>query len=681
MVCINSMRVLTKAISNILGVCALTPKKYTKNCFDSIHPDLRVCLLLVLAILAVYGQVWNHAFLNFDDPIYVTENVYVKDGLTARGFQWAFSLDDKDKTYWHPLTWLSHILDVQLHGLVAGRHLLTNVFIHTCNAILLFYLLLRMTGARWPSVLVALLFALHPQNVEAVAWVTERKSVLSTFFWMLSLLFYHIYAMRPGWGRYLLVLSTFSLGLMAKPMLVTLPLVFLLLDYWPLGRLGPEKTGGHRWVSRLLHLTVEKIPFLLLSAVSIFVSSHSLQRHDNFISLVAVPLDVRIGNALVSYVGYIKKMILPYNLSVYYPYPGKLPLWQVAGAVLILAGVSVAVIRHYRLKPYLLVGWLWYLGTLVPVLGLVQAGLWPAMADRFVYVPMIGVWIMIAWSVYHFAEQKRWKTSGVALAAVIMVSLMTATGLQVGHWKNSAVLFEQALQADTNNALAHNNLGVALRKQGRVEAAIAHYDAALRLKPDYPAAHHNLGLALMRVGQMDEAVDHFRLALKLKPNFKIVNKSLQTALAARRATTEKIAEIQAAVERTPDNHELHYQLGNLYDRAGDRANAIAHYHRAVRLRPDFIPALNNLAIAYAVNADFDKALSALQQIASLQPHNPVVHYLIASVLARQNKVNESIDWLQSAIQNGFKDRNRIMTDKNLENIRNSIRYQQLIQSF
>jgi tetratricopeptide (TPR) repeat protein len=468
---------------------------------------------------------------------------------------------------------------------------------------------------------------------------------------------------------------------MAKPMLVTLPLVFLLLDYWPLGRLRPEKTGGQRLVSRILHLTVEKIPFLLLSAVSIVVSALSLHRQDNFISLTAVPLDVRIGNALVSFVSYIKKMILPYNLSVYYPYPGVLPLWQVAGAVLILAGITVAVIRYYCLKPYLLVGWLWYLGTLVPVLGLVQAGLWPAMADRFVYVPMIGLWIMIAWGSYEFAEHKRYKTFGVVVTAAVIVSLMAATGLQVRHWKNSIVLFEQALQADTNNALAHNNLGVALRKQSRIVDAIAHYDTALRLKPDYPAAHHNLGLALMRMGQIDEAVAHFRQALNLKPDFGVAYKSLQTAVAARRAMTEKIAEIQAALEGTPENHELHYQLGNLYDRTGDRAKAMDHYHMAVKIRPDFSQALNNLAIGYAVKGEYDKALSALQRMVSLQPHNPVVHYSIASILARQNKVNESIDWLQSAVGNGFKDRNRIITDKNLENIRHNKRYQELIQSF
>jgi tetratricopeptide (TPR) repeat protein len=699
-------------------------KRFSGDYFDFIHRDLWAYLLIVLAILIVYWQVRSHDFINFDDPTYVTENNYVKEGLTADSIRWAFRLGDKEETYWHPLTWLSHMLDVQLHGLAAGRHLLTNVFLHIGSALLLFYILRRMTGVLWPSVIATLLFALHPLNVEVVAWVTERKSLLSTFFWMLSLLVYHIYTTRPGPGRYLLVLSSFSLGLMAKPMLVTLPLVFLLLDYWPLGRLGPEVNdhpqsgwlefprqrrgkakarqcfkrgtcnrvqstrfvgqetiGGQRLVSRILHLTVEKIPFLLLSAGSIVVSSLSLHRYDNFISLTTVPLDVRIGNALVSYVGYIKKMFLPYNLSVYYPYPKMIPLWQLAGAVIILAGITVAVIRHYRMKPYLLVGWLWYLGTLVPVLGLVQAGLWPAMADRFVYIPMIGLWIMIAWSAYEIVGQIRYKTFGVAVAIVVILSLMAATGLQVGHWKNSTVLFEQALQVDRNNALAHNNLGVALRKQGRIGDAIDHYDTALRLKPDYPAAHHNLGLALMRVGQIDEAVAHFKQALNLKPDFRIARKSLHTALAARQAMIEEIAEIEAALERTPENHELHYQLGNLYDRKGDRAKAIDHYHAAVNIRPDFSQALNDLAILYAVGGDYDKALAALLRVVSLQPHNPIVHYAIASILARQKKVNESIDWLQSAVRNGFKDRNRIMTDKNLENIRNSNRYQELIQSF
>jgi tetratricopeptide (TPR) repeat protein len=658
------------------------PRRKTFRDYINIIPrDFWACLLIVLATLTVYWQVHTHEFINFDDPIYITENYYVRQGLTADSFRWAFSLEEKRQTYWHPLTWLSHMLDVRIHGLAAGRHLLTNVFIHIGNALLLFYILRRMTDSWWPGVLLTLLFALHPLNVEAVAWVTERKSVLSAFFWMLSLLAYHRYTLRPNPGRYLLVLLAFSLGLMSKPMLVTLPLVFVLLDFWPLGRLGFQKTNGRRLRSRILYLTAEKIPFLLLSAGSIWVSTLSLQRHDNFISLTAVPLGVRIGNALAAYVGYIKKMILPYNLSVFYPYPKMVPVWQLVAPVLILAGVTAVVIRYYRSKPYLLVGWLWYLGTLAPVLGLVQAGLWPAMADRFVYIPMIGLGLLVVWSAGEFAGQNRFKTPGAAVAVVVMLSLMAASSLQVGHWKNSISLFEQALRANGNNALAHNNLGVALRKQGRIGAAIAHYDAALDLKPDYPAAHHNLALALMRVGQIDEAIGHLKQALKLDPDFKPAHKSLQTALAARQARTRKIAAVQAALEQTPDNPELHFRLGNLYDQAGDRAGAITHYHRALKIRPDFSQVLNNLAIVHVVNGDYDKALFVLKRMVSLKPRDPGVHYLIASVLARQNKVDECIDWLQSAIRNGFKDRNRILTDKNFENIRNNDRYQEMIQGF
>ncbi len=656
-------------------------QRFIEKHFDFIPRDFWACLLIVLVTLTVYWQVHTHEFINFDDPIYITENTYVRQGLTADSFRWAFSLDDKQQTYWHPITWLSHMLDVRLYGLAAGRHLLNNVFIHICNALLLFCVLRRMTSAWWPCVLVSLLFALHPLNVETVAWVTGRKSVLSTFFWMLSLLAYHRYTARTNTGRYLLVLLAFSLGLMSKPMLVTLPLVFLLLDFWPLGRLGSKKTNGLRLRSRVLHLTAEKIPFFLLSAGSIWVSSLSLQRHDSFISLTAVPLGVRVGNAFVSYVVYLRKIILPDNLSVFYPYPKMVPFWQVVAAVLILAGLTAVVIRYYHSKPYLLVGWLWYLGTLLPVLGLVQAGLWPAMADRFVYVPMIGLGLMTVWSAAEFLGQNRFKTHGAAVSVVILLSLMVASSLQVGHWKNSISLFEQALRADGNNALAHNNLGVALRKQGRIGAAISHYDAALDLKPDYPAAHHNLGLALIRVGQLDEAIGHIKQALKLDPEFTSARKSLQTALAARRARNQKIAAMQTAIERTPDNPELHYRLGNLYDQAGDRAGAITHYHRALTIRSDFSQALNNLAIVHVVNGDYDEAMVALQRLVSLKPRDPNVHYLIASVLARQNKVDECIDWLQSAVRNGFKGRNRILTDKNLENIRNNHRYQEWIQGF
>jgi tetratricopeptide (TPR) repeat protein len=562
----------------------------------------------------------------------------------------------------------------------AGRHLFTNVLLHIINSILLFALLRSTTDALWPSAVVASLFALHPLNVEAVAWVTERKSVLSTTFWMLTLTVYRFYAKRRTPARYLAVSALFAFGLMAKPMLVTLPFVLLLLDYWPFDRLRPHKPDGGLKISPVLRAVVEKLPLFLLSAVAVYLASLSLQRQGNFISFGAVPLGLRIGNALISYVKYIIKMILPFNLSVFYPFPEIVPLWQPAGAVFILAGLSALVIRYHRAKPYLLVGWLWYLATLLPVLGLVQAGLWPAMADRFAYIPLIGLFIIVAWGGYDLFSGYRHPKFGFAVAAAIFFSLMAGTWLQLGYWRNSIAIFEQALRVDGNNALAHNNLGVALRKRGRLSEAIAHYDTAIRLRPEYPAAHHNLGLALLRVGKFDQAVIHFRQAMQMKPADVVIKNSLKTALAAQREMNETIAAIQRALEKTPGDPVLHYRLANLSDRKGDTPKAIRHYKKALALRPDFGEALNNLAIALAVNGDYDNALAALKQMVRLQPGNPVHYYSMASVLARQNKVDESIDWLETAIQRGFKDLGQIETDKNLENIRKSPRYQELVKS-
>jgi tetratricopeptide (TPR) repeat protein len=658
----------------------LIKRRIAQNKKVPVRRHLGVCLFLSIIILAVYGQVGQHEFLNIDDPTYVTKNAFVKKGLTLDGLGWAFSLENKDKTYWHPLTWISHMLDVHLYGMDAGRHLFTNVLLHIINSILLFSILRRMTHALWPSAIVASLFALHPLNIEAVAWVTERKSVLSTTFWMLTLGVYQFYAQRRTPARYLAVSAVFGLGLMAKPMLVTLPFVLLLLDYWPLERLRPDKSDDGDKISPILRRVLEKLPLFLLSAGAVYVASLSLQRQGNFISLAAVPLNLRIGNALISCVKYIIKMILPLNLSVFYPYPERLPLWQPAGALLILAGLSVLVIRHYRDRPYLLVGWLWYLGTLLPVLGLVQAGLWPAMADRFAYIPLIGLFIIVAWGGYELFSRYRNLKFGFAAAAAILFSLMVATWMQLGHWRNSIAIFHQALRVDDSNPLAHNNLGVALRKRGRLSEAIAHYDAAIRLKPDYPAAHHNLGLALLRVGRFDEAVIHFRQAMQMKPADAAIKNGLKTALDAQREMNETIAAMQRALEKTPDDPLLHYRLANLCHRNRDTPKAIRHYKKALALRPDFKEALNDLAIVFAVNGDYENALAALKQMVTLQPDNPVHYYSMASVLARQNKVDESIDWLKRAIQRGFRDLGRIKTDENLDNIRKSPRYQQLVKS-
>jgi tetratricopeptide (TPR) repeat protein len=657
----------------------MIPKRTQKNPAASTPRELFVYLLLGLAILTVYWQVRNHTFVNFDDPTYISENAYLKDGFTLKGLRWSFSFENKDKTYWHPLTWLSHMLDVQLFGLNAGGHLLINVFLHIINSFLLFYLLRRMTGDLWPSAFVAAIFALHPLNVESVAWVAARKNVLSTFFWMLTLWAYAIYCEQPGPARYLFVLLVFALGLMAKPMLVTVPFVLLLLDYWPFERFRfANRYGGQKRLP-VFHLIGEKIPLLLLSFVSIFLSSFSLQRHASLISTASVPLVLRIGNAIVSYAGYIGKMIWPYHLSVYYPYPKIIPVWQLIGAGAVIISITIWVLRAYRTKPYLIMGWLWYLGTMLPVLGLVQVGLWPSMADRFGYIPLIGLFIMIAWSGTELISGWRFKKLGLAVTALLISALMVATWLQVGYWKNSITLFKHAVDVDSNNALAHNNFGAALRKQGRLTDAIEHYDWALRLKPDYAAAHYNLGIALMRVGQFSEAISHLQHALQQKPDSSIVRHHLKKALDARQEMNQKMSAIQAALKLTPENAALHFKLANLYERKGDLDSAIRHYKMALFHQPGFSSALNNLAIAYAIKGEYDKALTAFKKLITLQPDSANVHYSIACILARQNKVEESIEWLKTAIQNGYDNWNSIKNDKNLENIRSTSSYQNLIR--
>ena len=478
---------------------------------------LLTTLFLIVATLAVYWQVGNHEFINFDDNLYVTENFHVQAGLTLKGIKWA--LTTTDVAYWHPVTWLSLMLDYDLYGLNSRGYHLSNLLFHILSTLLLFMVLKRMTGAHWQSAFVAALFALHPLNVESVAWVVERKNVLSAFFWMLTLWTYTRYAERPQVSRYLLILPPFALGLMAKPMLVTLPFVLLLLDYWPLGRLQINSLST-LWGERagVRGVLWEKVPLLALSVISIYLSSLSVQRLGVVVSTESAPMGLRITNALVSYVGYIGKMIWPHNLAVFYPPPIMAPIWQAVVAALFLVFISVLVIRAAKQRPYLAVGWLWYIGTLVPAIGLVRAGLWPAMADRFAYVPLIGLFVMIAWGVVDLTE--RWCHRLPALCVstgVILLAFGICTWLQVGHWQNSIALFTHTLNATANNHVAHNYLGLALADEKRSEEAISHYFEAVRIKPNFAEARINLGKGYFGQGDVDGAIAEFRRAILLTP--------------------------------------------------------------------------------------------------------------------------------------------------------------------
>jgi tetratricopeptide (TPR) repeat protein len=559
-----------------------------------------VCLALIAANLIVYASVRHHDFVNFDDDDYVTTNAVVLRGLTWHGVSWAFTTGYADN--WHPLTWLSHMLDVQLYGLDPGAHHLTNLLFHIANTLLLFGLLHRMTVALGRSAFVAGLFAVHPLHVESVAWVAERKDVLSTLFWMLTLWAYVEYVKRPGPRRsdlrrsavlgYSAVLLFFALGLMAKPMLVTLPFVLLLLDFWPLGRVGASPSGAT--IGRLLW---EKLPLLALAALSSIVAFVVHRRGGAVISLGVTPLILRVENALISYVAYIGKMLWPARLAVLYPYAQSLPLWWVAGAFLGLMGVSVAVICAGPRRPYLLVGWFWYLGALVPVIGLIQVGD-QAMADRYTYIPLIGLFIIVAWGVPELLV--RWPLRRIALraaAALVILACAFAASGQLQYWENSTTLWTHALAVTTGNNIAHNNLGVALAGQGKIDEAIVQYSEALRTKPNYANAHNNLGVALDDQGKIDEAIAQYIEALRIRPDYANAHINLGVALANQGKIDEAIAHFTEALRIEPDSAKAHNDLGIALASQGKIDDAIAQFTEALRIKPDYADAHNNLEVA------------------------------------------------------------------------------------
>jgi hypothetical protein len=536
--------------------------------------DYFLVFVLIFVTLAVFGRVVTYDFTNYDDDQYVTENHRVQTGLTVQNVAWAFT--SCKPSYWMPLIWLSYMLDFELYGLNPGGYHLTNLLLHIINTLLLFLIFKRMTGAVWKSAFIAALFALHPLNVESVAWVAERKNVLSTFFWMLTLLTYVYYVARPSLTRYMLIPFTFAFGLMAKPMVVTLPFVLLLLDYWPLKRFQPEQwlSNNHVHGSKCysgpgqgrhtLRLILEKIPLFLLTAVVSVMTFLVQQSSGAAKSIEQYPLTDRIANALVSYVAYMGKMVWPRNLAVFYPHPGNsVPWWQLTGAALFLICVSVAFIRAARRHPYLVVGWLWYLGTLMPAIGLVQSGD-QAMADRFTYVPLIGLFIVITWGASELV--KTWRHRGMILAvtaSTLLLAFAMCSSLQLRYWKNNITLFTHALNVTENNFLAHNNLGSALARQGRYEEATAHFMETLRISPNHVPAHYNLGLALAKQGKLDEAIAHYSHALRLRPNYPEALNGLGVALA----------------------------------RQGKLEEAIAYFTAALQVEPDYIPARGNLNLA------------------------------------------------------------------------------------
>jgi protein O-mannosyl-transferase len=620
-----------------------------------------VCCLLVLAVAVVFGQTVQHEFINYDDNVYVYDNPQVVHGLTAEAVAWSFT--SFHASNWHPLTWLSHALDCQLYGTQhPGLHHLTNVVLHAAVVISLFLVLWQMTGSLWPSAFVAAVFAVHPLRAESVAWVSERKDLLSGLFFMLTLAAYLRYVRHPfSWGRYLLVIAVFALGLLAKPMLVTLPFVLLLLDYWPLRRLAVKPLAASQATWR--RVIAEKLPLLLLAAVSCRVTS--LAQQAAIIPVDMVPIHTRIVNALISYVAYIGQFFYPSGLVLFCPYPNEgVPLWKVVGAAAVLVGISLAALLARRRLPYLFVGWFWYVGMLVPVIGLVQVGL-QAMADRYTYLPQIGLSIALTWTAVA-AGQKFLSAGRVAsyrgwaygVASSLLIAVLVACGWrQTSLWENSETIWTHTLAFTTNNTFAHNNLGAALAKRDAVDAAIAHFQKATALSPTFAMSYANLGAALDASGQSDaaaaaymkadlspclDAIDRSRKALKANPNSWRDHFNLGNALAGCGEFEEAAAEYRKVAELRPDCAAAHNNLANVLLTQHRSDAAIAEYRKAIAINPKYADACNNLGTVLADRGELDAAIVQFRRAVQIAPAFASAHGNLGMALSKQGKIDEAM---------------------------------------
>ncbi|UCC23106.1 MAG: tetratricopeptide repeat protein, partial [Planctomycetota bacterium] len=623
-----------------------------------------ICLALACVTLAVYWQVLSCEFITFDDPHYVTENHYVRTGFTLSNIKWAFT--PAVFGYWHPLTWLSHMLDCHLFGVSPVMHHLINLLIHVANSLILFLVFKRMTGAVFSSAFVAAVFALHPLNVESVAWVTERKNVLSTLFWLLTMWVYTDYVRRGGLLRYSVALLLFALGLLAKPMLVTLPFVLLLLDYWPFERFRPGRNfdeigkdnekGGVSSVSEyrrpvLARLILEKVPFFALSLISAYLSSLSVRRLGINVSTKLVPVRLRIANALTSYMSYIGKMLWPRKLAVFYPYPDTVPLWQAIVALLVLICISVLMIWVFRSRRYPAVGWLWYLGALIPVSGLVQAGLWPAMADRWAYVPLVGLFTIIAWGVPDLLAKLRHRNIVLGTTALmVLLALSVCTNLQLRHWRSSIALFQHTIEVTEDNYQAHFSMIKPLRQQGRTAGAIEHGYKALKINPNYPSAHNSLGAVLIDSGEINKAIAHLRRALQLKPDFPAAHVNLGAALFKQGDLDEATRHFYEALQLDTNSFGAHINLATIFMQLGEIEKAVEHYTEAARIKPDFVDAHNNLGYALARQGRFNEAVRHYSKALRIGPESAGLHNVLAVVLTKQGKIDQAITHFKQALR-------------------------------
>ena len=598
-----------------------------------------ICVCLFVLTWAVFSQTVRYDFVNYDDPHYVYQNTRITSGINFANVAWAFSHIHSEN--WHPLTTITHMLDCQLHGLNAGWHHFTNVLLHCLAVVLLFVALARMTGALWRSAFVSAVFAVHPLHVESVAWIAERKDVLSAFFFMLTLLAYLHYTRAPSIGRYLTVALVVALGLMSKPMLVTLPFVLLLLDYWPLGRFEAHRSNTGRQV---LQLILEKIPLIALSVASSIVTF--LAQRGAIGWTEQLPVSARISNALVAYVIYIRQMFWPARLAVFYPHPeNRLPVLEISLAFIVLVGITAAAFVCRKKAPYFMTGWLWYLGMLVPVIGLVQVG-WQGHADRYTYLPQIGLYIAVTWAVTDLTRSWRFQRMALSVAALIVVGALSWRGWrQTSYWRDSETLFTHALAVTSNNDVALNNLGIIFLEKGQLDDAISKLQAAIDLRPENAPAHDNLAKALLKKGQVAEAMVHYRKFLEIEPENVEARNTLGTALIQQGLVKEAIDQWQDALALQPDNGNAASNLAWVFatcpeDSIRDGARAVELGEKALRISGGKIPTIYKvLAAAYAENGRFADAVETAQrgaELATSQGNPPLAVELESNIALYQS---------------------------------------------
>lgn len=616
---------------------------------------LRQKLPVVIA-LGLFGLVvWTflpslqNGFIDLDDPIYITENIHIRNGFTWAGVGWAFvtSLGGS----WHPLTWFSLMLDCQLYGLHPAGHHFTDILLHAGSSVLLFFLFLRMTGAIWRSAFVAALFAFHPLHVESVAWAAERKDTLSTLFWMFTLLAYVRYvklgAICDSRSKryYALALLLFLLGLMSKPMLITLPLVLLLLDWWPLLRF--QFPARH---ARNLAILKEKLPFFVLAAFAAVTALLTQMDFGAVTTFSDLTLANRIGNASLSYWRYLAEMFWPNHLALFYPLPDKFPLLPCLGAAAGLAISSALFIRAGRTRPELGFGWLWYLVTLLPVIGIIQIGQ-QSHADRYTYIPLIGVFVLLTWGISELARYWHLQKSVLSVVGLGVIAVcIWFTRAQLCYWRDTETLFRRSVAVTDGNVLAEDVLGRLYARKGSLDEALKHLREAIRVAPAYAGGHNDLGSVLAMKGREDEAIGHFQEALRIRPRFAEAHHNLALALQHKGLNNEAIAHFQKAVDFKPDYATAHRNLGILLGKQGWLDEAIGHLNQAIQLSPDDAGAHCNLGITLGKRGRVEEAVSELRMAVKLNPNDAEAQCNLGVALGAKNQLDEAITHLQAALK-------------------------------